>query len=313
MMSAAGKTDHMDHSHYQKGLSTSKPKPHAAVIIPHLDDVSRLERCLFALTPQVSDAIEIIVVDNGSNADFNSVQKRFPTVRFIEEHQPGAAAARNRGVAESSAELLFFLDCDVVPASNWVSTALAHSLGGDVIGGHISVFDESAPPRTGAQAFEAIFAFDNQGYIEKKGFSVTANLLTRRDVFMAVGTFRPGLSEDLDWCRRATDAGFRLVFAADLKVAHPSRSDSAALFRKWRRLTHEGYAVNGNSVTDRLRWAAKAMAMPISILIHTPRVLTNPAFRDGLERRNAWKMLVALRLRRMLWMLFQVLGGKLVN
>ena len=87
------------------------------------------------------------------------------------------------------------------------------------------MFDETPAPRSGAEAFEAVFAFDWRGYIANKGFTVTANMVTCRAVFADVGPFINGVSEDLDWYRRATAKGYRLQAAGDLRVGHPSRSD----------------------------------------------------------------------------------------
>jgi GT2 family glycosyltransferase len=184
-------------------------RPEAAVIIPHYNDTARLMRCLAALMPQVPDTVEVVVVDNASPVSLKAVEQAHPGVRLIIEPQKGAALARNRGVAETSAAHLFFLDSDCVPAADWLAVALSLRGGADVIGGTVTLFDETPAPRSGAEAFETVFAFDNKGYIEKKGFSVTANLLTRRDVFEAVGPFRAGLSEDLDWCQRVQDGSYQ--------------------------------------------------------------------------------------------------------
>ena len=283
----------------------------AAIIIPHLNDTARLRRCLEALVPQVvrEDGIELVVIDNGSSEDLSAIEADFPKMRLVTEAARGAAAARNRGVAETAAPLLFFLDCDVVPAPDWLAKAFAAAGRADLVGGRIDVFDETPPPRTGAQAFEAVFAFDNRGYIEKKGFSVTANLLTRRDVFDAVGGFRTGLSEDADWCFRARSQGYSLVYADDLRVVHPSRGDMVALLRKWRRLVDESFLLNGTNSMARLRWAVKAVLMPISVMAHTPRILAHSALRDRGERSRAWVTLASLRLRRMAWMLIQAWRG----
>src|SRR3546814_1034304 len=51
-------------------------------------------------------------------------------------------------------------------------------------------------PLTSAEAFEKVFAFDNEDYVRSKGFSVTANLFCRRADFEIVGPFRTELSED---------------------------------------------------------------------------------------------------------------------
>lgn len=288
--------------------------PDAAVIIPHYNDVARLGRCLAALMPQIGAGkiprwIELIVVDNGSTESLDGVRAAHPGLRIVTEAKKGAAEARNRGVAETTAPLIFFLDCDCVPAPDWLATALAIAGQADVTGGRIDVFDETPPPRNGAQAFEAVFAFDNRGYVEQKGFSVTANLLTRRDVFDATGPLIHGLSEDLDWCRRAVAKGYSLVYADRLRVEHPSRGDWEALRRKWRRLTDESFGVNGHRPAARAKWAVKALAMPISILVHAPKVLRHPSLQGRDERRAALATLIRLRLTRMGWMLSQALGG----
>lgn len=284
--------------------------PEAAIIIPHYNDVVRLQRCLDALMPQMSADCELVVVDNASDKSLDLVQQAWPDLCIVTETRKGAAEARNRGVAATTAARLFFLDCDCVPDADWLATALQIAPRADIIGGSIAVFDETAPPRSGAQAFEAVFAFDNRAYVEQKGFSVTANLLTRRDVFATTGPFVHGVSEDLDWCRRATKQGYGLIYADDLRVSHPSRGDWAALRRKWLRLTKESFGVNGHSVLARAKWALKSLAMPASILAHLPRVLVSPALRSGLERRRAALTLVRLRMVRMGWMLGQALSGR---
>ena len=280
----------------------------AVVIIPHFNDINRLGRCLAALYPQLTSDVGAIVVDNGSTQALDALQRTYPDVVFVTEYRKGAAMARNRGVAETTASRLFFLDCDCVPASDWVATALAVCDRADIVGGTITVFDETPAPRSGAEAFEAVFAFDNRAYIEKKGFSVTANLLTTRRVFAATGNFRLGLSEDLDWCHRARAKGFALVHDDQLLVAHPTRSDWTALWRKWQRLTDEAWGLQHGGLTGRLRWMARAAMMPFSILVHTPRIFRSPALANAAERRSAWATLARLRLARCGWMVRQVIS-----
>jgi GT2 family glycosyltransferase len=200
-----------------------------AVIIPHFDDVVRLHRCLSALAAEDLSGTEILVVDNASTQPLDGLRRDFPMVRFITEPSRGAAHARNRGVRETAAQDIFFLDADCLPAPGWLTTA-RQSVGlADLVGGAIGVFDETPPPRSGAQAFETVFAFNYRDYILNKGFSVTANLLTRRAVFDDVGPFIDGVSEDAEWCLRARSKGYRIALAEDLRVSHPTRSDWPAL------------------------------------------------------------------------------------
>lgn len=279
--------------------------PIASIIIPHYEDHVRLDRCLATLTPQLVDGVEVVVVDN-SSATAPIVDH--PAIRVVIEGRKGAANARNRGVAETTAPRIFFLDCDCIPAEDWLDSALRVADRADLVGGTVMVFDETPPPRSGAEVFETVFAFDNRGYVEKKGFSVTANLLITRAAFEATGGFVDGTSEDLDWCHRATARGFRLVHAEELRVAHPTRADWPALRKKWRRLTEESWQVARNRRLARPRWALKALAMPASVLAHAPRVVRRTqGWRD---RRAGLTTLARLRLTRMGWMLGQAVRGR---
>lgn len=282
--------------------------PGAAVIIPHYNDVARLERCLAALMDNDLTETEVVVVDNGSTQSLEGLKQTFADVRFVVETKAGAAAARNRGVAETAQPFLFFIDADCVPAPDWLETARQIAPMADLIGGRVDVFDETPPPRSGTEAFEAVFAFNFRKYIEVQGFTGAGNLVTRRDVFEDVGGFKGGVSEDLDWSKRAVAMGYRLIYCNELVVSHPSRSDWAALCSKWRRMTQELFATSGTNRIARLRWGLRALAMPASVLAHLPKILFSPNLDGPGERWRATLTLARLRSQRMVWMLHQAIG-----
>ncbi|WP_179378113.1 glycosyltransferase family 2 protein [Jannaschia marina] len=267
----------------------------AVVIIPHKDDQLRLARCLAAL--EVPEGVEVVVVDNGSRDPVET-----GTARLLREPEAGAAAARNRGVAETDAPLLFFIDSDCLPAPDWVRVAL--TCGDGPVGGTVEVFHETPRPLSGAQAFEAVFAFDNEAYIKRDGFSGTGNLVVSRAIFEAVGPFRGGMSEDKDWGHRAAQAGHPVSFRGDLRVGHPSRNDWPALARKWQRLVEEARLLHAAHGKSRARWILRALAMPLSAVVHTPRVLC--ADLSAGEKLRAVATLFRLRTARMVWMLRQL-------
>jgi GT2 family glycosyltransferase len=280
----------------------------AAVIIPHYNDVARLGKCLEHLACNDLTDVDVVVVDNGSTVSLDSVKRRFPGFRFLIEPEKGAAAARNRGVAETVAPLLLFIDADCVPDHDWISVAREIAPRADLIGGSVSVFDETPPPRSGAEAFEAVFAFDFKSYIEKGGFSGAGNLVTRRDVFESIGGFMNGVSEDREWTMRAVAHGYSLAYEDRLRVSHPSRQNWTALRTKWRRMTDEMFQLNGSDVRAKLRWALKAVAMPFSAFAHIPKILRSGRLNGPGEHLRAIGTLFRLRMLRMVWMLQQVIG-----
>ena len=291
----------------------SAPKsPAAAVIIPHYNDLDRLARCLAALEQNPRPlGVEVLVIDNGSSESLEALAARHPEVRFVTEPGRGAATARNRGVAESRAARLFFLDADCVPAEDWLTVAFRRIEAAQIVGGAVRIFDETPPPRSGAQAFESVFAFRQEDYVRHHGFAVTANLLTWRQIYEDTGPLTHGLAEDKDWCHRARAKGYRIDYAPDLVVAHPSRSDWPALRRKWLRLTRESFALAHAGQVARLPWIARAALVTLSPFGHLPKVLFSPRLGSATERSRAASTLFRLRLVRAGWMLRQAMGRPL--
>jgi GT2 family glycosyltransferase len=280
-----------------------------AVIIPHYNDVRRLRRCLDALAPQVDADVEVVVADNASTDDLGPALGHHPFARVVIQPEKGAGPARNAGVAATTAPWLMFIDADCIPAPDWIARGRAVAAEDAVTGGRVDVFHETPPPMSGAEAFETVFAFQMRRYLEEHNFLGAGNLVTSRSLFDTVGGFRPAVSEDKEWSRRAHAAGFRLVYDDDLVVAHPSRSDWPSLRRKWRRLTSESFLTEATSPQERILWLLKALSMPASILVQAPRVLGHPRLSLS-EKARGMATLARLRVLRMLWMLGQLVTGR---
>lgn len=284
--------------------------PIAAVVIPHLNDSIRLGKCLYALVPQMTgDLVEIVVVDNGSTQDLGALIAAHPQIRFLSEPAKGAAHARNTGVASTRAPYLLFIDADCIPAPDWLATALHLAQRDEIIGGRVDLFDETPPPRSGAEAFETVFAFPQKEYVVRKNFSVTANLLTSRAIFDDTGPFDGTVVEDSDWCQRAVARGWPISYRPEMAVSHPTRNDWPALRRKWKRTTAENYFAGGTGLAARARWALRAVAVLGSAPVHIPRVLRHPAL-SGRERARCTATLLRLRSLRAVWMLRQAVFGE---
>lgn len=277
-------------------------KPRISVIVPHFSDPDALDQCLSALQAQTlpRQDFEIVVADNGSPQGEQALARRVAgRARLIVVTEQGAGPARNGGVRAAHGEYLAFTDCDCLPDPHWLERGLDALARHDIVGGCMIVATGHDGPMTGAEAFEAVFAFDNEAYVRTKGFSVTANLFCRRADFERIGPFRTLLSEDRDWCQRALRMGLSLGYAAQAVVAHPPRRDWPELRRKFARINSETYAYyRATRRLGRLQWIGRSFALPISILPHGLKVLISPRLRSGAERRRALIMLVRQRLWR---------------
>jgi GT2 family glycosyltransferase len=275
--------------------------PTVSIIVPHFNDLAGLDRCLAALEAQTypRDDFAIIVADNASPQGLDAVDAVIAgRARLILAPERGAGPARNAGVAASATRLLAFIDSDCVAEPQWLDAGLAALDRYDFCGGPVHVLIDDPSPWTPEQAFEMVFAFDNESYVRDKGFTGSGNLFTRRDVFDAVGGFRVGMSEDLEWSHRATAKGYRLGFVRDAAIGHPARRDWSELRRKWLRIHAELYALKPPTRVNRLRWLAKTWAMPLSIAAHTPRIWAHPKLGTIANRWAALRGLVRLRMWR---------------
>jgi glycosyltransferase involved in cell wall biosynthesis len=102
-------------------------KVDVAIIIPTRNRQESLRRTLASVV-QCMDGVssyEVIVVDNGSSDGtaevVRSAQQRHPQceIRYFHEPIPGLLSGRHRGAAESRAEILAYLDDDVLLNPSW--------------------------------------------------------------------------------------------------------------------------------------------------------------------------------------------------
>lgn len=209
------------------------PLLRVSVVVTHYDQQRELDRTLRALAAQdyPAELLEIVVADDGS-----PVAPVVPDgVRVVSQPDLGfrAAAARNRGVAASTGELLCFLDADTAPEPGYVRAMvrLPALLPEAVTVGRrrhadLSDTDPSAPvaevgppaelpePSWLLEAYartENLLRSDDRSY----RFVIGAVMACSRSFFDDVGGFDEGFStyggEDWEWAHRAWQGG--AVFA----------------------------------------------------------------------------------------------------
>lgn len=273
----------------------SQTEPKISVVIPHYRDVVNLKICLAALAAQSfpRDQVEIIVADNGS-PEAEAVRAATAGARLVIAQERGAGPARNAGAAAARGEVLAFIDSDCVPEPRWLAEGILALSHFDFVGGKVNVLIADPHAMTAVEAFEKVFAFDNEAYVTKKGFTGSGNLFCPRALFEKVGGFRAGVSEDVEWSHRATGNGLRLGFAAKAAVGHPARRTWPELAAKWKRLTLEAYLLAAEKRGWKLRWLLRSLLLPPSALAHTPRILRHPSLSTG-RKLAATRILFAIR------------------
>jgi GT2 family glycosyltransferase len=278
--------------------------PAVSVVIPHYNQLEALARCLVALSRQTMprERFEVIVADNNSAAGVEAVVAAVgaiaPDATVVAAPQQGAGPARNAGAAYARGATLAFIDADCLAEAEWLAQGVAALDGFDYVGGR--VITTIAEPRepTPAEAYEAVFAFNFKKYIEEDKFSGSGNLFVPRAVFERVGPFRAGVSEDIDWCRRANAMGFRLGYAERAVVSHATRREWRELKAKWDRIIPETVRLARERPGWRRRWLLYAATVAASPLVHWWAVLRCPRLVGSRAKTRGLSGLLQVRLYR---------------
>jgi glycosyltransferase involved in cell wall biosynthesis len=217
--------------------------PFVSVIIPVFNDPERLTRCLSALEAQnyPQDRFEVIVVDNGSEEGLRPLVTPSARVKATSESRPGSYAARNRGLSVAKGEVIAFTDADCIPAPDWLERGVAALRGVPncgLVGGHIELFARDPEHPTIVELYDQLTAFRQEEYVEVAQFGATANVFTYRKVIEHVGAFDDAVKScgDLEWGQRVFDHGYRVVYANDVRVAHPASPSLAEICRRATRI-----------------------------------------------------------------------------
>lgn len=94
------------------------PNPLISVIVPIYNVAPYLRKCLDSLKNQTMSEIEVICIDDGSTDESGKIAEEYkneegwPRFRTIHTENRGLSAARNRGIEESKADWLMFVDSD---------------------------------------------------------------------------------------------------------------------------------------------------------------------------------------------------------
>ncbi len=180
-------------------MKGSGPEPASiSVIIPTLNEALVIEQSLERLMA-AGDALETIVVDNGSTDDTVLLASRW--ARTI-TRSPGRGPALDAGAAAARGNVLLFLHADTIPpvgAFEAVSAALEDP---GAVGGSFSVsFDEGGWQSRLVEVLYLLFARMGLFYGDSAIF-------VRRSVFDAIGGFEPlPIMEDFDFCLKLRRRG----------------------------------------------------------------------------------------------------------
>lgn len=213
--------------------------PPVSIVITVRNDREHLRDCLDALTSLDYPDYEVVVIDDGSTDDTNSMAHAHPLsdcgrLKVVSVGTPddplGIGASRNHGVAVAQYDVIAFTDADCRPRPDWLSDLVPCLAVHDLIGGRVQ--PHGSQP---VDSYEGINSSLDMGEyatrIDPDGatpYLPTANLVGLRTVFETVPFPERNIAEDVDVCWRALDQGFDVVYTPTGIVEHDYRANLRA-------------------------------------------------------------------------------------
>jgi glycosyltransferase involved in cell wall biosynthesis len=201
-------------------------RPLVSVVVPTRNSARTLERCLISIQDQSYSPIEIIVVDNQSTDGTIEIASRFAD--RVETFGPERSFQRNRGADLSNGSDLFFVDSDMVVASDVVAECVDAAATDSVVG--VIVPELS----TGEGFWAHCRALERSCYIGDD--LMEAARFFSRSIFEDVGGFDEDLTAGEDW-----DLTIRVQRHGRLARARSRILHDEGKLRVWADLTKKAY------------------------------------------------------------------------
>ncbi len=265
--------------------------PDLSIIIVSWNVRELLLACLSALPAAIGETLsyEIIVVDNASSdGTVAAVEAACPEVKIIANRDNmGFTAGNNQGLAEAQGRYVLFLNPDTQPLPGSIAELvrfLESSPDVGIVGPRLWYGDgRPQPSRRRFPTLPILFTESTiiQHYCpnlplfkrfvmadqpddtpQEVDWLVGAALLARREVIAQIGPWDEAFfmySEELDWCKRAKEAGWRIAYNPAAEIIHfEGKSSEQAVARRdiafFSSRIHYTRKYYGRGWAESLRW-----------------------------------------------------------
>jgi O-antigen biosynthesis protein len=297
---------------YDVGLDE---EPFVSVVIPTRGRSPLLAGCITSLLRGEHRSLELLVVDNGDGTDVRPLvadrAASDPRIRYLHEPRPGAAYARNRGLAAARAPIVAFVDDDVMADARWLRSVCGafHAASGVAcVTSLIMPLELDTPAQVWLEQFggfqkgfrRRVFDLElHRGpgalYPYNAGaFGSGAAMAFDRRVLESAGGFDPRLAcggEDLDLFLHVILSGLRLVYEPAAIVWHRHPRGYRALRR-----TMFNYGAGLTALLTKRALTSPRGARDIALRLPAgvryalaPASAKNAAKRPGYPRELTWR------------------------
>jgi GT2 family glycosyltransferase len=209
--------------------------PRVSVVVCTYNGGRTLRQCLCSLLGLDYPDYEIIVVDDGSTDDTQTIVADFPEIKVIRQANHGLSVARNVGLQAASGTIIAYTDSDCFADADWL-THLVYQFqrsGAAAVGGpNLTPEDGRLAACVAASPGQPTHVLESDQVAEH---IPGCNMAFRREALAAINGFDAQYrkaGDDVDVCWRLQQAGYWITFAPGAFVWHHRRQNPRAYLRQ---------------------------------------------------------------------------------
>lgn len=214
---------------------TDDKRDRVSIIIPTFNGLKYTKMCVESIKKHTFHPYEIIVVDNGSSdGTVEYLESTGGIKRIFNRENRGYPAACNQGIEASDSPYVLLLNNDIILTKYWLSrlfqgffaypdTGLVGPRSNDSAGYQQIKAPEMKSPQdidSFAKKIKTIAPRQFREVDYLSGFALLIDRKVIRNVGMLDERFGVGNYEDQDFCKRAVNAGYRLLVANEVFIYH---------------------------------------------------------------------------------------------
>lgn len=202
-----------------------------SIIIPILNQHDMSIECIKSVMENTTD-YEIIAIDNGSSPPFKPPFSGFNDIRVIRnEENKGFPVAINQGIREAKGDTIILLNNDVIVSPNTLNHLADWLETFDIIGPTTNYC--AGLQKVQLPSYQNIDELDqeagalfesSEGEYEEVNWIIGFCMAFKKSLYDEIGFFDESLwpcsGEEIDFCFRAKEGGFRIGIARDVYVHH---------------------------------------------------------------------------------------------
>lgn len=252
-----------------------------SIIIPVYNDPANLKKCLDSLDRSLLKAYQLIIVDDGSDLGSEEVAASRCDHYVSLDQNGGQAAARNIGARLASAEVLFFLDADMMVEPETLGQILEKFNAHPEISALFCSFQHDTPQENFFSQYKNLqHHFTHQVSSREAATFCGGFGAILHSVFKDIGGFQEELRfmEDVDLGYRLHQAGRRILLCPSIQLTHNKRYSLPSLIRSdvfqraipWTRimLEHRIYRNDLNTSSNNIASVMIVFLMLVAVIFY---------------------------------------------